>query len=43
VPFVVRPADLIAVLGLTALLALACASYAARRAAAMTPIDAMRR
>jgi len=43
VPFVVRPADLAAVIGLTALLALACAGYAARRAAALAPIEAMRR
>ncbi len=43
VPFVVRPGDLVAVLGLTALLALACAGYAARRAAALLPIEAMRR
>ncbi len=43
VPFVVRPADLAAVLSLTAGLALLCSTYAARRAAALGPVEAMRR
>jgi lipoprotein-releasing system permease protein len=43
VPFLVRPGDLAAVLGLTAVLALVCAAYAARRATALDPVAAMRR
>lgn len=43
VPFLVRPGDLAAVLGLTAALALAVSLYPAQRAAAMTPVAAMRR
>ena len=43
VPFLVQPEDLILVLGLTFLLALAFALYAAQRAAALDPVEAMRR
>ena len=43
VPFLVQPADLALVLGLAAVLALASAFYAARRAAALDPVEAMRR
>lgn len=42
VPFVVRPGDLAAVLGLTIVLALACSAYAAQRAAALSPVEALR-
>jgi lipoprotein-releasing system permease protein len=43
VPFLVRAADLAAVLGLTLALALACSLYAAQRAAALPPVEALRR
>jgi lipoprotein-releasing system permease protein len=43
VPFLVQPEDLVLVLGLTFLLALAFALYAAQRAAALDPVEAMRR
>jgi len=43
VPFLVQPGDLALVLGLAAILALASAFYAARRAAALDPVEAMRR
>lgn len=42
VPFIVRPGDLAAILVLTAGLALVCAAYAARRAATLSPVEAMR-
>ena len=43
VPFLVQPEDLVLVLLLTLLLALAFALYAAQRAAALDPVEAMRR
>jgi lipoprotein-releasing system permease protein len=43
VPFLVRASDLGAVLGLTVALALAVSLYPAQRAAALTPVQAMRR
>jgi lipoprotein-releasing system permease protein len=43
VPFLVQPDDLAAVLALTMVLALAAALYAAQRAAALQPLEAMRR
>lgn len=43
VPFLVRPGDLAAVLGLTVLLALAVSLFPAQRAAAMTPVRALQR
>lgn len=43
VPFLVKPADLVLVLLLTFLLALASAFYAAQRAASLDPIEAMQR
>ena len=43
VPFLVQPLDLVLVLGLTLTLALASALYAARRAAALDPVEAMQR
>ncbi len=43
VPFLVKPADLLLVLVLTLALALASSLYAAQRAAALDPVDAMRR
>jgi len=43
VPFTVRPLDLAAVLGLTVLLATAFSLYAARRAAALDPVEALQR
>jgi lipoprotein-releasing system permease protein len=43
VPFLVQPGDLALVLLLAAVLALASAFYAARRAAALDPVEAMRR
>lgn len=43
VPFLVKPLDLVLVLVLTLLLALASALYAARRASALDPVEAMRR
>lgn len=43
VPFVVQPADLAAIVGVTLVLALAASSYSARRAAALGPVEAMRR
>jgi lipoprotein-releasing system permease protein len=43
VPFLVHPGDLALVLLLAAVLALASAFYAARRAAALDPVEAMRR
>jgi lipoprotein-releasing system permease protein len=43
VPFRVQPGDLVLVLLLTFLLALAFALYAAQRAAALDPVEAMRR
>lgn len=43
VPFDVRPADLAVVLALTLTLALAFSWYAAQRAAALVPIEALRR
>jgi lipoprotein-releasing system permease protein len=43
VPFLVKPMDLLLVLLLTLTLALASALYAARRAAALDPVEAMQR
>lgn len=43
VPFLVKPMDLVLVLVLTMVLALASALYAARRAAALDPVEAMQR
>ncbi len=43
VPFRVEPQDLIVVLLLTLVLALASAFYAAQRAAALDPVEALRR
>jgi lipoprotein-releasing system permease protein len=43
VPFLVKPMDLVLVLLLTLALALASALYAARRAAALDPVEAMQR
>ena len=43
VPFVVQPWDLAAVVLLTLVLALACSYYAAQRAAALDPVEALRR
>ncbi len=43
VPFLVKPLDLVFVLLLTLALALASALYAARRAAALDPVEAMQR
>ena len=43
VPFLVQPADLVLVLLLTLVLALASSLYAAQRAAALDPVEAMRR
>ncbi|HEX2253464.1 MAG TPA: FtsX-like permease family protein [Thermoanaerobaculia bacterium] len=43
VPFLVRPADVAVVLGLAALLSLGFSSYAAQRAAALDPVEALRR
>ena len=43
VPFLVRPGDLAAVVILTLGLSLACSLYAAQRAAAMAPVEALRR
>jgi lipoprotein-releasing system permease protein len=43
VPFLVQPADLALVLLLSTVLALASSFYAARRAAALDPVEAMRR
>lgn len=43
VPFAVRAVDLAAVLGLTVLLSAVFSLYAARRAAALTPVEALRR
>ena len=43
VPFTVRPVDLAVVLALTLVLALAFSLYAAQRAAALTPVEALRR
>jgi len=43
VPFLVQPGDLVLVLVLAIALALASAFYAARRAAALDPVEAMRR
>jgi lipoprotein-releasing system permease protein len=43
VPFLVQPEDLVLVLLLTLLLALAFALFAAQRAAALDPVEAMRR
>ena len=43
VPFLVQPGDLVLVLLLTFALALASALYAAQRAAALDPVEAMRR
>ena len=43
VPFLVQPEDLVLVLLLTLLLALVFALYAAQRAAALDPVEAMRR
>jgi lipoprotein-releasing system permease protein len=43
VPFLVQPGDLVLVLLLTLLLALASALYAAKRAAALDPVEALRR
>jgi lipoprotein-releasing system permease protein len=42
-PFLVEPGDLAAVAGLTFLLALAVSRFPARRAAAMTPVEALKR
>ena len=43
VPFLVQPGDLVLVLLLTLVLALASSLYAAQRAAALDPVEAMRR
>lgn len=43
VPFLVQPRDLVLVLVMTMLLALASALYAAKRAAALDPVEALRR
>jgi lipoprotein-releasing system permease protein len=43
VPFVVQPLDLAMVVGLTLALALACSFYAAKRAAELDPVEAIRR
>lgn len=43
VPFWVRPLDVVAIVGLSAVLVLASAAYAARRATLLSPIEAMRR
>jgi lipoprotein-releasing system permease protein len=43
VPFLVRPADLAVVLALTVALAVAFSLYAAQRAAALDPVEALRR
>jgi lipoprotein-releasing system permease protein len=43
VPFLIKPRDLVLVLLLTLALALASALYAAQRAAALDPVEAMRR
>lgn len=43
IPFLVRPRDLSAILGITLALALASTLYAAGRAAALDPVEAMRR
>lgn len=43
IPFLVRPRDLSAILGVTLVLALASTLYAAGRAAALDPVEAMRR
>ena len=43
VPFLVEPGDLALVLAMAAVLALASSFYAARRAAALDPVEAMRR
>jgi lipoprotein-releasing system permease protein len=43
VPFLVQPGDLVLVLVMTMLLALASAFYAAKRAAALDPVEALRR
>jgi lipoprotein-releasing system permease protein len=43
VPFLVRPADLAIVLSLTVVLAVAFSLYAAQRAAALVPVEALRR
>ena len=43
VPFLVQPGDLVLVLLLTMLLALASSLYAAKRAAALDPVEALRR
>ena len=42
-PFLVRPADLVLVLVFTLALAFAASFYAAQRAAALDPVEAMRR
>lgn len=43
VPFLVKPMDLVLVLSMTLVLALASALYAARRATALDPVEAMQR
>lgn len=43
VPFLVRPGDLVAVVGASLVLALASSWYAAKRAAALDPVEALRR
>jgi lipoprotein-releasing system permease protein len=43
VPFVVQPVDLAMVVGLTLVLALGCSFYAAKRAAELDPVEAIRR
>jgi lipoprotein-releasing system permease protein len=43
VPFVVQPLDLAMVVGLTLALALGCSFYAAKRAAELDPVEAIRR
>ena len=43
VPFQVRGFDVAVVLGTTVVLTLWCASYAARRAATLRPVEALRR
>lgn len=43
VPFLVRPRDLVLILGITLALALAASYYGAHRAAALDPVEALRR
>ncbi|MGD2114354.1 MAG: FtsX-like permease family protein, partial [Acidobacteriota bacterium] len=43
VPFLVRPGDLALILGMTLVLALAASFYGAQKAAALDPVEALRR